>query len=731
MKLHSIGRTCFASALLAAAVSAARATDLYWDANGATAGIGNNGPSTWTTDTAKTVWSTNSVGNTTPTFWTNNDDAYFTGTAGAVALNGTVVPRSISVTSNGYQFAGGNITLSYTSNGNVSQSAPATASSISVASGITATFKNSFVGSMDLNLVGPGTTVLANPSSFSGNINVAGSILQANDDNALGNPSNILALYDSSTFQTDTSTHSFQQPLALLTSNPIAPYTFSGPSISFLGTTFLANATLSINVTPGTTLTLAGVVSGSGVFDKRGTGTVTFSGAAANTFSGGLTIDAGTVQLNKTPGIQALPGPVLINANGTLNLLAANQIADTANLTIQTGGTLNMNSNNDLIRSLAGAGTLNLGNATLALVPTADTTFSGSLSGTNAVLTKVAAANFTLTGTALGTIGSLADNGGPMILANGSLTLTSAGATGFTVLPSSLFVEGGASLTINQGFTLTTYATPAVHNSGSILVDGPTTSWTNLDAPGVPADIRIGFAGGVSTLTIQNGAQVSSQSFVSIGSHVTANTGVGSVRVQSGATLTAQGGLRMDANCTLTIDHATATVGGLTSLGSSTPSIFLADPNASTSALNINGAANTTFNGNIADAPSGPGGITMISPAAVDLRGFNTYTGPTRINSGTLYQIGGANDSPITVSAGAQFVADTTTLSPSTALAPSPSMPVPWQNTSRRPSTPSPSAEPVSITLISLPSITPPSSSVPLLTSPTLPLLTTSLSTVR
>ncbi len=664
MKLRSVRDTLYASVLLAAAVSTARATDLYWDTNGALAGIGNNGASTWAIDTGKTVWSTNSIGNAAPTFWTNNDDAYFTGTAGSVALAGTLVPRSISVTSNGYQFAGGNLTLSYTSNGNVSQSAPATASSIFVASGITATFKNSFVGSMDLNLVGPGTTLLANPNSFSGNINVAGSILQANDDNALGNPSNILALYDSSTFQTDTSSHSFPQPLALLTSNATAPYTFSGPGISFLGTTSLANATLSINVTPGSNLTLAGVVSGAGLFDKKGTGTVTFSGAAANTFSGGLTIDAGTVQLNKTAGIQALAGPILINANGTLSLLAANQIADSANLTIQTGGTFNMNSNNDIVRSLAGGGALNLGNASLTLLPTADTTFSGSLSGTNALLAKGGAANFTLTGSALGAIGSLADGAGPMILANGSLILTSAGATGFTTLPSSLFVEGGASLTIHQGFTLTTYATPAVHNSGAILVDGPTTSWSNLDAPGVPADIRIGFAGGTSTLTVQNGATIFSQSFLSIGSHIVANTGVGSVLLQSGATLTAQLGLRMDANCTLTIDHAAATVGGLTSLTSSTPSVFLADPGTSTSALTINAATDSTFNGNIADAPSGPGGITMNGNGLVVLGGFNTYTGPTRVHSGELLQSGGSNDSPITVDAGAALSAVDATLSP-------------------------------------------------------------------
>ena len=657
MELRSIRRTSFACALFASSISAARAADLYWDTNGASAGIGNNGSSTWTTDPGKTVWSATSVGNTTPTFWTNNDDAFFTGTAGNVALSGNVIARSMTVTIDAYQFSGSNLTLSTSSNGAVSTSAPDTPSSISVAAGITATFKNAFVGNMDLNVVGDGTTVLAHANTFSGNISAIRGTLQLNDDNALGNPANILVPYSESIIQTDAAIHSFPQSLLLNSSFlPSPSFTFSGPGISFLGNTTLTSGNLFIAVTPNSSLTLAGAVSGPGLFLKEGTGAVAFSGTSPNTFSAGLVLDFGTVQLNKTPNTQAVAGPITIG-HGTLSLLAPNQIADTSDLTISTGSIFDMSGNSEAVRSMAGSGAVNLGNATLTLLPATDTTFSGTFFPANGVVAKNGAGTFNLAGNALGTIGSVSNFGGPLTFANGSLALTATGATGFGGT-SSFFVENGACVTIQQGFALTTYATPAVHGFGSVLVDGATTQWNNLDAIGVPADIRIGYAGASSLLIVQNGAHVSSQSYISIGSHnFLPNIGIGTVYVLSGATLTATLGLRMDANCTLLVDRSTAIVGGLTSIGTSTPSIFLTDPSPTVSALTIaNGTSNSTFNGNIADTGSGSGGITVNNN--ITLTGQNSYTGFTRINAGLLTEIGGNNNSPFIVSGTGQFFAN-------------------------------------------------------------------------
>ena len=65
------------------------------------------------------------------------------------------------------------------------------------------------------------------------------------------------------------------------------------------------------------------------------------SGASANTFTGLTTVNAGELILNKTAGVNAIAGSVLLNTGGTLSLAAADQIINTATMTL-TGGTFNM-----------------------------------------------------------------------------------------------------------------------------------------------------------------------------------------------------------------------------------------------------------------------------------------------------------------------------------------------------------------------------------------------------
>lgn len=90
------------------------------------------------------------------------------------------------------------------------------------------------------------------------------------------------------------------------------------------------------------TATFSGVISGSGagsLFQKTGAGTVLFSGSAANTYNSAVSMDVqgGTLALGKTTG-NALTGSVSVASGATLQLNAANQIADASALTL-AGGT--------------------------------------------------------------------------------------------------------------------------------------------------------------------------------------------------------------------------------------------------------------------------------------------------------------------------------------------------------------------------------------------------------
>jgi len=109
--------------------------------------------------------------------------------------------------------------------------------------------------------------------------------------------------------------------------------------------------------TNGFNVVLGTAVTGVGGLTKNGLGVLTLSGA--NSYTGGTTVNAGTLQL--APGA-SLPttGPLTVN-----------------------GGTLDFNGNNVTIGSLSGlGGTIALGAGTLTVADQASTTFAGTLRGT-------------------------------------------------------------------------------------------------------------------------------------------------------------------------------------------------------------------------------------------------------------------------------------------------------------------------------------------------------------
>nr|MCU0793206.1 autotransporter-associated beta strand repeat-containing protein [Opitutaceae bacterium] len=176
-----------------------------------------------------------------------------------------------------------------------------------------------------------------------------------------------------------------------------------------------------------------GAISGGGEVRVAG-GQLTFSGASANTYSGGTVIDAGTVVLSKSAGVTALPGAVTVgdgSGSATLRLAAANQISDGARVTLAATGTpvFDLAGNAETIGSLASANTaaaVTLGSATLATgADNTSTTFAGVISGTGG-LAKQGSGMLTLTGTSTYTGGTTVSAGTLALGASNRLADTSA-----------------------------------------------------------------------------------------------------------------------------------------------------------------------------------------------------------------------------------------------------------------------------------------------------------------
>ena len=119
-------------------------------------------------------------------------------------------------------------------------------------------------------------------------------------------------------------------------------------------------------------LTISSVMSGAGGLTKSGTGILTLSGAAGNTFAGPTIVNGGVLILQKTAGVSALTGSVTVGDGvGTdeLRLGANNQIPNSSLVTIANGGLFNLNGFSESFLQLAidAGGSTTIGAGTLTL----------------------------------------------------------------------------------------------------------------------------------------------------------------------------------------------------------------------------------------------------------------------------------------------------------------------------------------------------------------------------
>lgn len=150
----------------------------------------------------------------------------------------------------------------------------------------------------------------------------------------------------------------------------------------------LAEASIRVGNLPSSTLTLTRFVHGPGRLVKTGPGTLRFTGAEPNTFTGGAEIREGAVVLAKPAGVTSLPGPVVVGDGlgsdpDVLGLETAGQLPAHAVLSLESSGQCTIPAGrNEIIGTIEGAGRLILDGRLSLNVPPGDWFFEGWTTGT-------------------------------------------------------------------------------------------------------------------------------------------------------------------------------------------------------------------------------------------------------------------------------------------------------------------------------------------------------------
>jgi autotransporter-associated beta strand protein len=487
----------------------------------------------------------------------------------AIAINGGVV--SVAQNSNlgpsfsTLRFDGG--TLETTAGFTMSRATTLNAGggTIDVTTG-TLTQNGVISGTGGLTKSGTGTLVLSGANTYTGGTTVTGGTLQAG---AAG------AFVDNTAYTVDGGTLDLND--FALTASSLA-----GTG----GTVDLGAGTLTVDQAVDTTY--AGVIAGTGSLTKTGTGTLTLSGA--NTYTGGTTVIAGTLQAG-----------------------AAGAFVDNTAYTVD-GGTLDLNDFALTASSLSGAGgTVDLGTAALTVDQAANTTYAGVIAGTGG-LTKTGTGTLVLSGANTYTGGTTVTGG----------TLQ-AGAAGAFVDNTAYTVDGGT-LDLND-FALTA---SSLAGTGGTVDLGTAALTVDQTANTTYAGVIAGTGGLTKTgagMLVLSGA----------------NTYTGGTTVTDGTLQAGAAGAFVD-NTAYTVDGGTLDLNDFALTASSLSGAGgTVDLGAGT--LTVDQAVDTTYAGVIA----GTGNLIKSGTGSLTLTASNTWSGATTVSSGILINNGGLGATAVTV----------------------------------------------------------------------------------
>jgi outer membrane autotransporter protein len=229
---------------------------------------------------------------------------------------------------------------------------------------------------------------------------------------------------------------------------------FTGGTLQIAGTNIASALPITLQSqggtidTNGNNATLSGRISGPGSLTKIGLGILTLSGSSI--YTGATNVNAGTLQAG-----------------------AVNALSPFSAFTVAGGATLDLNNFNQTIGSLAGAGSMTLGAATLtAGNDTTSTTFSGVISGSGG-LTKIGSGTLMLSGISSYS-GATAVNAGTLIvngsIASSAVTVNSGATLSGTGTVGGLSINGGGTFAPGNSPGTMTVAGNLAFQSGALYL---------------------------------------------------------------------------------------------------------------------------------------------------------------------------------------------------------------------------------------------------------------------
>ncbi|HZX76841.1 autotransporter-associated beta strand repeat-containing protein [Lysobacter sp.] len=410
--------------VLATSFAPARAADRHWDINGDGAGVGGSG--IW--NGSNLFWHGNATGSGGGVFaWDNGalDDAFFGGTAGTVTLGAPVTVHSLNFTANGYTLTGNTLTLAG-ANPSISTTGGNTATINSVLAGtngltVNGTSTNGWIQLGGTNTLTGGITVNSNArlvaagsNSLNGAANIvtvnSGGALQINTSNAFGGNTAAANLVLNNGANLWLGNTNLTHDITANGGTVVIADVFANGNSTWTGNLVLtANTTLLVNNTGANdNLFFAGNLTDTGsnrlavVLNEGGDLNSSLHLTGTNSFTGGITVNAGQLFLTGNDSAAAGAGNV-VTLNGGILRVAGNAFGgdtDAAQLIINNGGLLRVDSNQTLNHDV----TLTGGIATI------DGVGSATWNGTP-VLTAGTQLRLGVTGNTLTVRGPLQDTG--------------------------------------------------------------------------------------------------------------------------------------------------------------------------------------------------------------------------------------------------------------------------------------------------------------------------------